>query len=192
MKLFFDTETTGVPANYRAPMSDTNNWPRLVQIGWIVLEGNTVFESMEYIVKPDGFEIPVGASNVHKITTEIAIASGHPIAEVVNVFKAYIDNADTIVGHNIDFDVNIFGAEYWRLFQSNPFAGKKMVCTMKSSTNFCALSGGYNGNYKWPKLSELYFKLFEKDMGAAHTALQDIENTVSCYRALVERGVIVE
>ena len=31
--LFFDTETTGLPANWQAPMSDLENWPRLVQIG---------------------------------------------------------------------------------------------------------------------------------------------------------------
>ena len=30
--LFFDTETTGLPRNYKAPSSDTRNWPRLVQL----------------------------------------------------------------------------------------------------------------------------------------------------------------
>ena len=33
--LFFDTETTGLPRNWSAPVSDLNNWPRLVQIAWI-------------------------------------------------------------------------------------------------------------------------------------------------------------
>ena len=31
--LFFDTETTGLPKNYNAPITDTDNWPRLVQLG---------------------------------------------------------------------------------------------------------------------------------------------------------------
>jgi DNA polymerase III subunit epsilon len=30
MYLFFDTETTGIPRNYKAPVADLQNWPRLV------------------------------------------------------------------------------------------------------------------------------------------------------------------
>jgi hypothetical protein len=30
--LFFDTETTGVPKDYKAPSSDTDNWPRLQEL----------------------------------------------------------------------------------------------------------------------------------------------------------------
>jgi hypothetical protein len=35
MYLFFDTETTGLPKNYKAPVTDLNNWPRLVQLAWL-------------------------------------------------------------------------------------------------------------------------------------------------------------
>ena len=190
MKLFFDTETTGIPKNYNAPVSDVENYPRLVQLGFIVMdEENTVFQK-EYIIKPEGFEIPAGASNVHGITTEKAISEGVPIKDVVDEFATWIEKCSTIVGHNVSFDVNVVGAEYWRLYQKNPFDGKNMVCTMKSSTNFCELPGGRP--FKYPKLFELYRKLFDKDMGAAHTALQDIQNTVTCYFALIEKGVIKE
>ena len=34
--LFFDTETTGLPKNWKAPVTDTENWPRIVQIAWIL------------------------------------------------------------------------------------------------------------------------------------------------------------
>ena len=33
--LFFDTETTGLPSDYNAPINNSHNWPRLVQISWI-------------------------------------------------------------------------------------------------------------------------------------------------------------
>ncbi len=60
---------------------------------------------------------------------------------------------------------------------------------MKSSTNYCKLPGSY-GKYKWPKLGELYQILFHEDMGAAHTALQDIQNTAKCYFELKRLSII--
>ena len=61
--LFFDTETTGVPRNYKAPSSDTRNWPRLVQLAWILTEadGRRIHQS-NLIVNPDGFVIPADAA----------------------------------------------------------------------------------------------------------------------------------
>ena len=59
MYLFFDTETTGIPRNYKASVSDLKNWPRLVQIAWLLSEedGNEV-SSAEYIVKSKGVWFP--------------------------------------------------------------------------------------------------------------------------------------
>ena len=34
MYLIFDTETTGLPKNWNAPVTDVDNWPRCVQIAW--------------------------------------------------------------------------------------------------------------------------------------------------------------
>ena len=34
MYLIFDTETTGLPNNWKAPLTDFDNWPRLVQLAW--------------------------------------------------------------------------------------------------------------------------------------------------------------
>ena len=54
MYLFFDTETTGIPKNYKAPVSDLENWPRLVQLAWLVTDNNgDEIKAAEYIIKPD-------------------------------------------------------------------------------------------------------------------------------------------
>ena len=188
MELFFDTETTGVPQNYKAPFSDVDNWPRLVQIGWIVFRDGVKVYEKEYIVKPDGFEIPEQASNIHGITTEYAIANGHDIKNIMSEFAFIASTCDRVVGHNVSFDINIVGAEYWRLHNKSPFLDQEIVCTMQSSTQYCQLPGAYG--YKWPKLHELYKILFNEEMGAAHTALQDISNTAKCYFELVEKEII--
>ncbi len=53
MYLFFDTETTGIPKNYKAPASDLKNWPRLVQLAWLATDDTGIeIRSAERIVKP--------------------------------------------------------------------------------------------------------------------------------------------
>ena len=83
--LLFDTETTGVPQNYDAPISDLQNWPRLVQLSWILCDqqGNDI-ETGNDIVKPDGFIIPEAASRIHQITTIYAIETGADLSTVLN------------------------------------------------------------------------------------------------------------
>lgn len=191
MKVFLDTETTGKPKNFNAPVSDVDNWPRLVQLGYVVYSNdNYLVDEAEYIVYPEGFSIPEEASNIHGVTQEIAIQKGVPVRQVLDNLYAWLLQCDAVVGHNTPFDVGVLGAEYFREYKgSNPFDGIKIVDTMRSGTDFCQLPGGY-GKYKWPKLSELYQKLFGEEMGAAHTALQDIKNTAKCYQAMVERGII--
>ena len=67
MYLIFDTETTGLPKNWRAPISDTENWPRCVQLAWQVHDelGNLI-ESKSYIVKPDDYDIPFESEKIHE------------------------------------------------------------------------------------------------------------------------------
>lgn len=195
MYLFFDTETTGKHLRFDAPVSQVENFARLVQLGYIITDDKNIMVEQEFIIKPEGFEIPIEASNVHHITTEIALEKGQNIKDVLDDFAFWVGVCDTIIGHNIEFDLGTIGAEYWRLYQKDLFAGKKTVCTMKSSTEFCKIPNPFRtrrnvGAFKYPKLAELFKALFGVEMGAAHTALQDIQNTVKCYFALVEKGVI--
>ncbi len=50
---------------------------------------------------------------------------------------------------------------------------------MERTTNFCAIDGPYG--YKWPKLSELHFKLFNTGFEEAHNAAVDIKATAKCF-----------
>lgn len=192
MNIFLDTETTGVPKNYKAPVSDIENWPRLVQLGYLLVDNGKILHSHEAIIKPYGFEIPIEASNVHGVTTELAMMDGRNVAIELDELQYWIENCDTIIGHNVSFDMNIVGAEYWRLYAKNPLEGRKTVCTMMSGIEFCNLPGKFPGRPKWPKLEELYMALFLKPLEQTHTALDDIENTFKCYEAMVERGIIKE
>ena len=187
--LYFDTETTGVPLNYKAPSSDTNNWPRLVQLAWILTdEEGTRIHTGNLVIKPDGFVIPADATKVHGITTQRAKEEGVPLAEVIERFKSDLDMATYIVGHNIEFDKKIVGAEMIRLGMKDELEKKKSYCTMQSSIDFCKIPGKYG--YKYPKLQELYKKLFGSEFENAHDAMSDIEATEKCFWELKKRKLI--
>ena len=117
MFLIFDTETTGLPKSYKAPLSDSNNWPRMVQLAWQIHDGNgELLEVKNYIVKPDGYDIPIGVSKIHGITTERAERDGHDLKLVLEELKTDLERTNYNVGHNIEFDINIVGAEFFRIY----------------------------------------------------------------------------
>ena len=187
--LFFDTETTGIPRNYKSPASDSRNWPRLVQIAWLRMdEGGQELEAAEHIIKPDGFVIPSDAARVHGITTERALREGEPLDQVLEQFVADLQEATALVAHNVQFDEKIVGAELLRTGQPNVVESKRRLCTMLSSTDFCRIPGPY-GN-KWPTLSELHLKLFGQPLQGAHRALVDVRACARCFTQLVWIGVI--
>jgi DNA polymerase-3 subunit epsilon len=178
--LFFDTETTGIPRNYNAPIEDVDNWPRLVQLGWIRFDENqNKLGESEFVIKPEGFEISAEVSKVHGITQEKALTDGLPVAWVLGAFSGNLLKSDMIIGHNLSYDVSIVGAELFRLGLPNILSAKSQVCTMKSSTSYCQIPGGRP--WKWPKLYELHQKLFNEPLVQTHTALDDIQNTAKCY-----------
>lgn len=187
--LFFDTETTGLPLDHKLPSTDTANWPRLVQVGWILAKDDgTELSSGNYVVYPKGFDIPKEASNIHGFTTEIAKNKGLPLDSVVNMFFRDFKKADCIVGHNVSFDQKVMGAEFIRLGRKDPMYTKRAICTMHGGTEYCQLKGKY-GKYKWPKLQELYFKLFGTNFDDAHDAMADIRATARCFWKMKELGI---
>jgi DNA polymerase III epsilon subunit-like protein len=189
MYLFFDTETTGLPRNWKAPVTDLNNWPRLVQLAYLYYDKNgNKISGGDFIIKPEGFTIPSDASRIHGITTQKAINEGKPILSVLQTFKALVDQADILVAHNISFDEKIVGAEFLRAGMTNPIPQKRKICTMETTTNFCAIDGPYG--YKWPKLSELHYKLFKTGFEESHNAAADITATVKCFWELKRIGKI--
>jgi len=195
MKIIFDTETTGLPKNYNAPASDLNNWPRICQLSWIVIEdsydGKNHIEVGDFIIKPDGWVIPEEVSKIHGITQKMAEETGVPIKDALRAFIEAVRKVNTIIAHNISFDDKVVGAEIFRMSGNAEYweslkAGKKMICTMKSSINFCALP-----NLKWPKLVELHQELFGTEFEGAHNALFDVLACAKCYQELVKIKVIV-
>jgi len=187
--LFFDVETTGLPRDYTAPVSRLQNWPRLVQIAWLLCdESENCLDGRSQIIKPAGFSIPKAAVRIHGITTERALNEGVPLSQALNEFSTAISRSDYVIAHNIGFDSKIVGAEFIRENIQNRLFQTPHICTMKSSTDFCRLPGPYG--YKWPNLTELYSVLFDEPFAETHNALADVAACARCFFQLQKRGII--
>ena len=190
MYLIFDTETTGLPQNFSAPLTDFDNWPRCVQLAWQIHDHTgALISDGDYIIRPDGFTIPFNAEKVHGISTERATKEGVPLAEAMDAFLQDMEKAEFVIGHNLEFDLNIMGSEYLRAGRENPLTDKIHVDTKDDATEFCKIPGG-RGRYKWPTLSELHKKLFDAGFEEAHNAAADVDATARCFLELLRIGVI--
>ena len=193
MILIFDTETTGLPRDWNAPITDGDNWPRLVQLAWQLHtpEGKLVRRGNR-IVRPDGYTIPYNAVQIHGITTERALAEGDSLTSVLADFKEDLAQATYVMGHNVGFDVKILGAEWIRLGEgAEVITERPLIDSKDEGTAFCAIPGGKGGAFKWPTLTELHEKLFGEPFAEAHDAAYDVAATARCFFGLVERGVLV-
>jgi DNA polymerase III epsilon subunit-like protein len=189
MYLFFDTETAGLPRSWKAPYTNFDNWPRLVQIAWIQYDENgNELNNESFIIKPEGFTIPAKVAEIHGITTQRALAEGVALKPVLTLFAEKIKASKVVVAHNISFDENIVGAEFVRNQVEFDLFSKKRFCTMRSTTAFCAIPGSFG--YKWPTLAELHYAVFEREFDDAHNAKADIEATARCFWELVKRGIL--
>lgn len=190
MYLVFDTETTGLPNNFDAPLSDSANWPRMVQIAWqLHADDGTLLENQDYIIKPEGYDIPYKAFAIHGISTEMAHAEGHDLATVLEEFNTVLSKVKFGAGHNIDFDYKIVGAEFHRKNIQNALQELPQMDTMRLGTEFCALPGK-GGRYKSPKLGELFEKLYGHTFAEAHNAAADVNATAQVFFEMLRRGVI--
>jgi DNA polymerase III epsilon subunit-like protein len=187
--VFFDTETTGIPRRWGAPLHDLANWPRVVQVAWMsCTSAGEELACCETIIQPDGFHIPLETSRIHGITTERARREGRLLALVLQEFAQVVETSVSLIAHNISFDAAVLGAEFLRAGLANPLAARRQICTMITATNYCRLPG--SRGYKWPKLKELHEKLFGMAQDETHRALADVRACAKCFFELQRLGVI--
>ncbi len=190
MYLIFDTETTGLPKRWSAPITDTDNWPRCIQIAWQLHdEWGKVIESKDFLVKPDGFDIPYDAERIHGISTALAEELGQDIDFVLQEFDKALKKSKFVVGQNVGFDINIIGCELYRKDFASSLSEMPVLDTCTEVTaNLCQIPGGKGGRFKLPTLTELHECLFGVGFGEAHNATADVEATTRCFLELVRLG----
>lgn len=186
--LVFDTETTGF-INKKEP--GLEHQPYIIQFAWILWElKNGKYSEIsrkDILIKPP-IPIPYAASQIHHIY-DIDVGEKSGFAENLDVLMNFISQADIIVGHNIQYDEDLLKLELRRQEKLHLYNPSEVVCTMKSSVDFCAIL--WNGErFKYPKLWELHRKLFGEYFSGAHDAMVDVEATLRCFLELEKKWVV--
>jgi DNA polymerase III epsilon subunit-like protein len=199
--LIFDTETTGLPETKIISQDTLNKWPHIVQFSFITFDTKKkdILETKDYIIKiPCGINISQQSTAIHGITNEIS-EKGVNINDVFKEFFDTLKNIDMIVGHNIEFDLNMIYVELLRIiyYQENASSYKfdlhllknfkNIYCTMQESIEFCNIQVTTKSGKeykKFPKLSELHEKLFGIIPNNLHNSLVDILITLRCFMKL--------
>lgn len=187
--LFFDCETNGLPIDYKASYTDINNWPRVIQLAWLLTdeEGQHLNHNCA-LIKPEGWQVPTEPFWADNGFTQARSESeGVPIKNVLNQLMLDKQQADILVAHNLNFDHRIVWAEYIRN-DMEPRSGMHKICTMMKSTSYCKIPG--KRGFKWPTLAELHQVLFNKGFEGAHDAMADVIACRDSFFELLKRGVI--
>jgi len=197
--LFIDAETNGLPKNRFAPYTAVDCWPEIIQLSWQIVDGNTweTLSESDSFIKPNGVWSKE-AERVHQIPETIVAKFGK---ERIDVFsKLYDDLAqcDYVISHNMMFDKTVIMCEIQRLWESGNKTlkpgvfwkkGIRDICTMNATKEFCGVTFPNSKDFKYPKLNELYAKLFGKvyDISGAdlHNAKHDVSCLVMCLKELV-------
>ena len=215
--LIFDTETTGLPKTKLLTKEVLHLLPFIVQFSYVIF--NTVTNRMEliqdHIIKiPLNVDISEESINIHGITKEISFTKGKELKDILFQFREDYESCDLIVGHNLSFDINILKMETMRLIETSVYFeklyfeeflaklivessnnSKKHFCTMKVSIDFCNIKKidkkGKEYN-KFPKLSELYEKLFGVEPKHLHNSLHDVLVCLRCFYKIEYKKDLVE
>jgi DNA polymerase III epsilon subunit-like protein len=185
--MVFDTETSGLPKERNPSIYDTDKWPHVMQISYIIYDivGGDVTETYDAYIKLNPWVIvdPV-SEGIHGITRETMDKKGISIQEALIHMRDALGKVDLCVGHNVSFDKRFMIVEGIRNNIRMNFPVD--YCTMKNGKELCKIeitfSNGTKG-FKYPKLMELYDHLFP-DIPAPqnlHNSLADTIVTLKCY-----------
>lgn len=183
--LIFDTETTGLPIDYKGSIYNSNNWPYIVQLSYILFDctQNKILRNVDDIIKVEN--IPISSTEIHKITQDMSNTQGISIKEALNRFNKVAKQATRLIAHNIQFDKKLIIVESIRNKVASVFINKpSLYCTMKTTIDICKIEKEWPDGtkyFKFPTLSELHYHLFGIYPKGIHNAQNDILICLRCY-----------
>lgn len=187
--LFIDTEASGLPKKWDVPYSTENNWPYAVQISWVIVtkEGEPVKKENHYVSDHD-FDITPASFQIHGITRAFLTQNGEKRKDILSMLSADLHQYEPlIVGHFVELDKHITGADYYRSGMKSPIDQLPSFCTMLATTSMVR-----NPRHKYLRLGDLYTTLFDEELQHQHNALVDATATAACFFELLKRGDITD
>jgi len=190
MYLFFDTSANGVPKDWKAPINNPFNWPRMIHLSWLVYnKDRELTSSRNDVIKPKGFTITESAEKKHKISQQMAEESGINIKEALIPFAEALKEAKYIICFNQTFNNGVVGAELYRASISHSLEKGNSYCLMEEATWFCKIEKDGPG-YKWPSLQEIHQKIYGAKYDNPGEAQTDVAVTALSFFHLLDLNAI--
>ena len=161
--IVIDTETTGVGITDEA-----------LSVAIVNQDGDELFYKF---VKPTNHRRWDEAEKKHGITWNM-VKDEKPLSYYYNDIRAIVDNADLVVGYNLEFDLKRFDEPGLYLHPKMTFDLMRMYAKAYGKWS------SYFNDYKWEKLTDVarhYGCKFE-----AHNSLEDARATAYCYKRFLE------
>lgn len=180
---FFDTETNDKTIPYYAMSFG----------GYLTDENGAILDQLNTLIKPmTNYQLSDGAFKKHGIPLEKCVQEGLPYEQVLDRYNSWVSSSDIVIGHNVEFDLISMACSADSIGKETVYP-KKIFCTMKCCSDITQLRRYYGGDYKWPKLEELYEKLFNGvRFAGAHDAGKDAKICMDCYFKAKSLGYIKE
>ena len=206
--LVFDVETSGLlPKKDKSSVNHIpiEAYPYILQLSYAKYDivTNTLLETYDtYIKVKKDVELSQTITDLTGITRKDILRGINIIDALSRFYEAYI-TSDVIVAHNNEFDIKMILIEIERniieILKKSPecmtifnptyeeLNGVEHYCTMRKGTilaNIIVESKiqGRPPSLKWPRLNELYGKLFENEtVKGLHNAMVDVLVCLRCY-----------
>lgn len=180
--IFYDVETSGLPL-WREPSNDPRQ-PHLVQVAALLvdLESHKIIDTLDEIVRPDGWTIPDEVVAVHGITTERAMDVGSSEQTILETLLGMHSDVTFRVAHNESFDARMVRIACKRFLGeevADAWKGAPAECTARMTRPLVALPRN-----KMPTLGEAYQHLFGTELQGAHSAMVDARACMQVFLAL--------
>lgn len=195
--LFYDSETTGLPV-WNQP-SDHPDQPHITQIAALLTdEAGNKLASLDLLIRPDGWTIPVDLQALTGITMERAEHGGVPELAALSAFETLWRRASLRIAHNESFDARILRIGFKRfagICEPDEWKNSPAACTQVLSTPILKLpptermiAAGRSRQNKSPKLAEAYEFFTGKPLSGAHNAMIDVMGVKAVWFAIQERN----
>ena len=168
--IVLDTETTGFNAQI----------DELLQVSIIDGNGNTLYDGYLHPLLKREWQ---NAERVNGISPDMVAKAPTILNEVAKIHKI-ISSATTIVGYNIEFDLNFLSAVGIDVPDNTA-----IVDVMLDFAEIIGEWDDYHGNYKWQSLVKCA-DYYGYDWGndKAHNSLSDCRATLFCYKKIKGDG----
>lgn len=134
---------------------------------------------------------------IHNITTEYANEHGVSPQKVIDLFTSDVirvtQAGGRIVAHNANFDKTVINNVLKTCICHPEFSWEASFCTMRDKRiiNYCALPKENGRGFKYPTLSELYFRAHNtQTTHQLHNALGDIRTLRDAFSVLLRDHII--